>query len=280
VAVRPLLEACLASGAELGESLTLAASALGREGLLTSLVRALEDLAPGGSAMYAVDLLKIIAAKDPELARMGLHAWGRDRLFHGYLFLDDNAWITSLPEGMRVEKTLKLQETGLKALPARLRVGEHLELRDVELATIPEDLWVEGDLYLPGAKIGRMPLGPHVGGSLSLNGATIGSLADGFCVERDLTLSGARVATLPAGLTVKGELNLERASVTTLPCGLSVGQDLRVAWSAWDGRIPDDAQVGRFLYTNRHFDRGITLADWRRLYPYGEPPLDDWSFGP
>jgi hypothetical protein len=75
-------------------------------------------------------------------------------------------------------------------------------------------------------------------------------LPDSFAVERELDLTGCQgLQKLPEGLSVGGGLALASChALRVLPRGLRVGGclDMRDC-PAWDGFLPDDAQVGGVL---------------------------------
>lgn len=112
---------------------------------------------------------------------------------------------------------------------------------------------------------------------VELNGEWLTSLPAGFSVGNGglCDLRGTGLKTLPEGFTVEGSLWLNDSHIETLPKGLRIGAketlDLRRC-AAWDGQIPDDAVMG-FVITDEHIGEGngVTLDEWRRLYPNGEP---------
>ena len=109
----------------------------------------------------------------------------------------------------------------------------------------------------------------HLDVSLDLSGLDwVTTLPGGLVVEGDLALSGCRALTgLPTGLNVGGDLEVSRCpALTRLPARLRVGGDI---WAcgcrrlrhlpsglvvdgdlllrgcpAWDGVIPEDAEIG------------------------------------
>jgi hypothetical protein len=203
--------------------------------------------------------------------------------------------IGSLPAGLRCDGEVSLNGCGsLVALAPGIRV-KSLHIGDSpHLAVLPGDLVVESDLSLADCSaMEGLPEGIVVPGNLSLNRlGGFRSLPDGLAVggycqiqncprlerlPRDLKVAAVlhlfrcnSLVALPPGLVV-GDLSLNACDrLRSLPDGLVVADNLSVTLCpAWDGRIPDDAQVAGKVITNTH-RRGIPLARWRALHPGGE----------
>jgi hypothetical protein len=80
------------------------------------------------------------------------------------------------------------------------------------------------------------------------------------------------VSALPEGLKLTGWLNLKRTPIRSLPAGLAVADSLEMeGCDGWDGRIPADAVIGKLIHTDRQ-PQGLTLREWRQVYPDGERP--------
>ena len=56
--------------------------------------------------------------------------------------------ISSLPEGLKVVGSLKLQYTKIASLPEQLYVGKHLSLRNTNITSLPKGLKVFGGLLI------------------------------------------------------------------------------------------------------------------------------------
>jgi hypothetical protein len=164
-AVPAALEAMLATGAPLGEAFAMAAQGFARKALLPHLVAALRGPDGWWHPDQAIPLLKAVAATDPELARMGLAAWAGGREVDGDLDLNGLGWVTSLPDGLRVNGFLDLNGSGLLSLPRGLRVGGILELGGTRVVALPGDLEVADYLGLLAAEAwdGQVPLGVRIG---------------------------------------------------------------------------------------------------------------------
>ena len=94
---------------------------------------------------------------------------------NGSLYLEDQAGLTALPDGLTVGGSLNLFGcTGLTALPDGLTVGGSLNLSGCTgLTALPDGLTVGGSLYLSGCTgLTALPDGLTVGGSLNLSGCT------------------------------------------------------------------------------------------------------------
>jgi hypothetical protein len=119
-----------------------------------------------------------------------------------------------------------------------------------------------------------------VRGHLNLDGSGwLDRLPDGLAIEGYLSLKGTAIQVLPERLQVG--TNALRASAHPESLGLrppppSPGP-VRDLWNAlvltgcflWDGQVPASAQVGGYLFTDRH-PHGIRLDEWRGHHPRGE----------
>jgi len=84
--------------------------------------------------------------------------------------------ITSLPAGLKVGKSLYLDDAPITSLPAGLKVGKSLSLSRTPISSLPADLQVGGYLDLSYTPISSLPAGLQVGGDLNLRGTPIASL--------------------------------------------------------------------------------------------------------
>jgi predicted outer membrane lipoprotein len=286
-AAKLTFDAFLATGAAFGEALAMVVLAHGAQAAFPLLA----DWIPGEDLASAFETLDALAVTHPDLAQRGFDAWGHNRFVGGDFVLMGRAWITAIPEGLRVGGGLNLRETGLLALPEGFRVGGHLELdqtpltalpkglvvggtltaRYVPLTELPPDLRVGGSLNLIGARVATYPPGLAVGKRIYLCYGRIASLPDGLRVEEDLDLEDNPIRTLPVDLHVGGDLLLNRTAVGVLPSGLVVGGDLVLRdCPDWDGRIPKGTRIGGVIRSDRCQD-GMGLKTFRRLFPQGEP---------
>jgi hypothetical protein len=120
----------------------------------------------------------------------------------------------------------------------------------------------------------------EVEGTLHLNNCPwVTSIPKGLMIlnQCDLDLDGTSITSLPAGLQVGGTLNLSRTPLRTLPAGLDVGHCLWLQHCPkWDGQIPADTKVNRYVITPRHpfmmhqTPQGLGLDAWRAQHPLGE----------
>ena len=123
----------------------------------------------------------------------------------GDLYLS-NTPITSLPEGLHVERDLHLSCcSSLKFLPNNLKVGGSLVINKSAICSLPEDLEVIQDLIMPFTNISFLPDNLTLKGYLDLNGSAITSLPKNLKVGKGLMLSGTsikKVSQLPLDLEV------------------------------------------------------------------------------
>jgi hypothetical protein len=128
--------------------------------------------------------------------------------------------------------------------------------------------WLELAMNWPWVTI--LPDGLRVDRPLEIRAPRLAAWPDRFQADGGLRLRGGVTAILGRGLTVGGHLILEGVPFRALPAGLRVGGDLVLRQCPfWDGRVPEDAQVGGLVVTNA-YRNGLSLADWRRRNPYGE----------
>jgi hypothetical protein len=177
------------------------------------------------------------------------------RLYYkGWLNLENNTKLTSLPSGLVVKGWLDLTGcTNLTLLPDNLTVGAGLDLRNCTgLTSLPDDLIVGSDIILKGCTnlkslpaeltvnnldltdctgLTSLPDNLNIKGSLTLTNCTnLTSLPAGLTVGSSLILRGCTgLTSLPENLTVKGPLDLTNCSgLTSLPAKLTVGKYLSV----------------------------------------------------
>jgi hypothetical protein len=72
--------------------------------------------------------------KDDLIVKFGLSLWGVD--------------ITSLPEGLEVERKLVLSYSNITSLPEGLKVGSNLHLEYTKTPSLPKRLEVGGNLFI------------------------------------------------------------------------------------------------------------------------------------
>jgi hypothetical protein len=115
--------------------------------------------------------------------------------------------------------------------------------------------------------------GRRVEGHLHLgNQDWLTALPSGLEVEGNLGLDRTHnLRRLPDGLRVGGRLALIASGIRVLPERLVVGAELLLNGADdWIGLIPEDARIGGVV-TFRNRDQAMSLADWRAIYPLGEP---------
>jgi hypothetical protein len=181
--VQATLDAILATGASQGEALAMAAEVHGRDQALPHLLAALYDWAGAFRAPAALYRLDAVAERDPELARMGFLAWGRNRSIQaesenaphpvnangneiwnnddrGGLTLWARPWLTTLPEGMTLARSLELGDLPIGSLPNRLGVGADLRIKGCPNwdGRIPEGVRVDGKVVTPAHPEPGIPL--------------------------------------------------------------------------------------------------------------------------
>jgi hypothetical protein len=156
------LDAFLATGAEVGEALGLAAVVHGRDAVLPLLAEALACGPSQHLPEVAIQILKGVASADPAFAQAGLEVWlgAHDNRLRGRgrLDLSGQAWVTNLPAGLGVDQLLSLGGTSIRALPERLHVGR-LTLIGSQVASLPDSLWVDGWLDIGDAPVVHLPKG-------------------------------------------------------------------------------------------------------------------------
>lgn len=195
----------------------------------------------------------------------------------------DGTDITSLPDDLEVEGTLRISDTKVAVLPKGLSVGRHLIMSRANITSLPEGLVIAGDLFLnetpitdlpadisvgghlglAGSLIKKLPDGMRVNGSLFLVGTPITVLPDGLSVRKHLMLTGSSITKLPAGLSVGGDLDLDVTPITDLPDGLRVGGDLNLCRTEISA-LPEDLKLGGRLMISESrlgaFQRNLTIG--------------------
>jgi len=91
----------------------------------------------------------------------------------GYLNLESCKNLKSLPDGLKVEGDLYLDNTSIQSLPPGLEVGGALYLKGTPIQSLPPDLEVGGALYLSNTPIQSLPPGLKVRGNLVLRNTPI-----------------------------------------------------------------------------------------------------------
>lgn len=133
----------------------------------------------------------------------------------GNLYLNYSS-ITSLPEGLQVERNLHLSCcSSLKYLPKSLKVGSSLVLSKSAITSLPEDLEV----------------------------------------IQDLIMAYTNISFLPDNLTLKGYLDLTGSAITSLPKNLKVGKGLKLTNTSITkvSQLPLDLEVGSII--SNYFDK-------------------------
>jgi hypothetical protein len=269
------MDALLATGVAWWDALEMVAEndPVGGSVILTEVMRSNEIQ----DSRAIRELADMIAKRAPEAADMAIYGWLNGQRHKGWLALEWRDWLTRLPDGLIVSGGLTLANCrGLKALPNGLRVGEAIDISGCEnLESIPADIAFHGSLHATGCKsLKSLPEGFQVEGSCSLIGCVgLERLPEGFRTGGYLNLSGCSGLTgLPEGLTVVGtSFSMTYChGIRSLPKGLDIRGSLYIEHcDGWDGRVPDDAMIGR-LISDAHPDPGVTLAEWRELHPDGE----------
>jgi hypothetical protein len=115
-------------------------------------------LADYGDLNQAMEAFAALAESRPVAANHALNAYLDGRNVRISLKLGGCAWVTLLPDGLRVRGNAYLGDTGLTQLPANLTVSERLHLGRTRVANLPEGLKV-GELNLVGNFVwdGRIP---------------------------------------------------------------------------------------------------------------------------
>jgi hypothetical protein len=220
----------------------------------------------------AVVTFGALAKEDPGVANTALNAYLQGRVVREGLNLSNRKWVTALPEGLVVKVALYLMDTGVAALPTSLQVDGELRLTGSPVQNLPEGLMLGGALDLEGTLVTSLPDGLKVPGWFNLRGCRIAKLPENLVAGGSVWAEGTPLTVLPKGLYVPGTLSLEGSRLVALPEGLRVWTDLNVlGCDGWDGRIPEDAQVGHQVRTDRH-PEGLPLEEWRERHPRGERP--------
>jgi hypothetical protein len=109
-----------------------------------------------GDALYRFHTL---AQKRPEAGNAALNAYLKGVTVADNLRLSNQRWVTALPSGLRVERILDLQGTGVTALPEGLESGGTLDLRGTPIVSLPAGLAAYRGLLLTGCRAwdGRIP---------------------------------------------------------------------------------------------------------------------------
>jgi hypothetical protein len=183
-----------------------------------------------------------------------------------------------LPQGVAPDLLLPVDGSrGWEAFYYAIRLlgGRDPAAANATLNAYLEGRTLEGSVaFTRWPKLTSLPPGLVVNGFLALDGTGLQALPDGLVVRGYLDLCDTPIASLPERLTVEGDLHLEWVPhLVTLPKGLKVANDLIIrGCPKWDGRIPDDAEVGNRIATDRH-PVEISLPEWRRLHSGGVIPI-------
>jgi hypothetical protein len=89
---------------------------------------------------------------------------------------------------------LDLYNMQIKSLPDNLKVGRSLNLEDNPIAFLPNNLQVKKDLYLNNTEITSLPDNLKVGNDLTLLLLKIDSIPNNLQIGRDLNLEGTPLA--------------------------------------------------------------------------------------
>jgi hypothetical protein len=213
----------------------------------------------------------VSAAVDPEAAQDALNLWiaSRDNRIDGNLFAWNATWLRALPKGLVVFGDLIARGSAIEALPDGLDIRGDLDLTGcINISALPEGLKVGGSCSLVGLKnLEVIPEGVRIGESVDLRMCSgLRRLpASMNRVGGYLDINGTAIRTLPDGLHVGEHLYLSASPIERLPKGLFVGLKLMVVGAkAWDGEIPDDAQIGKGISGGDSLQDSVTVAEWRR----------------
>jgi hypothetical protein len=162
------MRAFLATGAPQGEAFAMVAQVMGPDAALPAF-RAWLDLQ---TEKVALGALVDAAGANPELAQLGLLAWGRGRHFKEGLNLHGQSWVQALPEGLMVGGDLGLDRTAVLALPPDLQVTGSLRLQETLIVILPQGLNLTGKLDLCRSRIRTLPYKLSMRGNLDLRGCS------------------------------------------------------------------------------------------------------------
>jgi hypothetical protein len=157
--------------------------------------------------------------------------------------------IERLPDNLRVDGSLNLYGTPIKALPANLHVGgdvmltrtmiselpdgftvrDHLSVAETPMRRLPSNLKVPGWLRIDQTEIEEIPSDARLGGPISAGRSGLKVIPENMTVKGRLDLECSKITALPNGLRVKGNLNIAQTEITELPADLVVTGELNVS---------------------------------------------------
>jgi hypothetical protein len=204
----------------------------------------------------------LVVRGDLSLSESSIQRLPEGLVVEGNCYLQ-RTFMTTLPRGLTIGGDLDLEGADVEDLPPDLKVGGKLDLTATQVEEVPATVVVGGSLLAGETRLGGLPGRLRIHGDLDLRGTAICELAAGTEVDGDLRLTGTRVCALPDGLRVGEDLSLSGSQLVRLPAALVVGKDLWLhVLPTWDGRLPEDLQVGG-LVRNEAFPEGLTLAALR-----------------
>jgi hypothetical protein len=136
----------------------------------------------------ALDVLDLLATRNPEGANAALNAYLEGRMLPHRVDLGGRTWLRSLP-GLTVTGYLDLEGSGITALRGGLKVLGDLYLKNAPIQSLPDGLTLEGTLQLSGSAIEALPEDMVIGEDLVLHGTAIRALPRGLSVGRNLILT-------------------------------------------------------------------------------------------
>jgi hypothetical protein len=289
-----IVAAVLATGGDLGEiALALRDGGAGPEAFRSLLPQAVAWLAGlayrHGEPEHLPAAVRTLLEANQDLANTALEGQGSFPVIGGTFDFSRLEGLTEL-RGRFAPNVMFLNECpNLERLRARLLVNNALRLGGcAALVELPADLKVHGILDISGCVALRIiPATATISAALDASGCSaLEGLPDTLEVTGYLDLSGcSSLRRLPEGLSAGGDLNLsdcialtglpdrirtrERLladgclSLRSLPPGLEAKKLSLLRCPAWDGILPDDAEVGVIITDD--FPDGLSSEAYRHV---------------
>jgi len=124
--------------------------------------------------------------------------------------------IPTLPEGLKINGSLILSNSGIRKFPNKIYIKDNLNLASCKnLTTIPP-IKINGDLIIYYSSITTLPPGLQVGGDLRANNSLLRTISKNTKIGETLYIQVTDITSLPDDLQAK-KIYLNKFKVTDIP---------------------------------------------------------------